>query len=1146
MLDIEEIKSKIQDFDSRNDEIKDIEKDIEEANTVLRNDRREFETEFADIIAGASTNPIRNEQKNREEAELKSREDELLEIRGEITNQRAQLTTEFNDFRLELLKNVQREKDKLNEQFERFRNSENAEQFGMTQGERVERLESLRKEKEHIESIIKERDQLVTDSAIYRNRIDEWENNNIDPNDAIYKRLKEEVLPRTDSRISEIDQELEKVKGRDIDKEIADESEILEFNPETYSAQYDSLEKYENKIKDINVYSMDSQLESLRNLFEVKSQEELRQEAEEEARKESEAERASQEEQQGNRQEQESQEEQQGDRQEQIIQEEQQEQGEQKETSTEGNSSLSTEDTQSEQIAEHEENQGDRQEQESQEGTQGQEAGSASKKHTFRHEAISKAREEAKTVYPKAIGYIISVLRDTNNENNIIQPSKLKESLGLSSALVAIKLMDELEKNGIINNKIVIITEEEAINKLKELGREDLIPNENEESAEVEHTTQDTPTQIDDNSQTGEETDINKIQEQLERQGTIESLIPEALKKIAVCLENNKKVFNVDKEFEGANLDQSIRQGLFEKLVQLGVIDELEFINEETARKLIEQYGIENEGQDNSSASKKHTAEYEMILKAREEAIKTYPYAIRYIISILRDENNENNIIEPTKLRHDLGLTYGLATMKLLDLLRKREIINDKKAIIITEEEAINKLKELGREDLLEDIADAGQRSEENGSQRTGDTHAEQMTGHEGHQEDGPEQETQGDGQEQESQEDGQEQESQGDGQEQETQEDGQEQESQGDGQEQETQGDGQEQETQEEQEEESEYEKILSKKIEANNKREFKIDIGKKVTLNINGKQIQISQRRYKQAAQLNALRTRCENNKENDLFKFDDYIRSVYSLKVSADVFSLIGTCIDQRVPIDFIVLSAIVYADNKEISNNKKEYLLKEYLLTNMKTESISKQKDGNRSYIYLEEALDSYRDFKLKNDLMVTYKMNEMSETRVRSIIPFFNELNKEEKEEIARLGNIAQRKEIGMTVGKYEPTQNTTKNNSIFAKIKSYFSKKFLLPEPKKMQTPDYTSGKKLKESLVNDDDFEAAKIYHSFRNRIQHQQEPDIKGYAKLFPENQKVLDKEAGKLAKEQEKAGNQQLSDSLDVLSHYSREKSDDNEER
>ena len=173
-----------------------------------------------------------------------------------------------------------------------------------------------------------------------------------------------------------------------------------------------------------------------------------------------------------------------------------------------------------------------------------------------------------------------------------------------------------MQNDGILRGDRVLITEEEAINILKELGREDLIPKEMEESTDTEHQTQGNPIQIDEfNNELnrtrqqsavqgpnegehveGEKAELDKVQEQLEKQGKYEELVNIAINKLADCLKAGKAKFNVDEEFKEMNLDQPIRLKIYEKLVQMDVIDELEFINEEQAKKVLEQYGIEYEG----------------------------------------------------------------------------------------------------------------------------------------------------------------------------------------------------------------------------------------------------------------------------------------------------------------------------------------------------------------------------------------------------------------------------------------------------------------------------------------------------------------------------------------------------------------------
>ena len=120
-----------------------------------------------------------------------------------------------------------------------------------------------------------EKQKLISDKEMYLKRIAEWEENNINPNDVLYKRLKEELVPKVDTRIAEIDKELE------------------ELEPEKLSEMYNELEKYENVVK--NLHTWDYKIKEMCQVFDVKTQEQIRQEEAERQRQEAEAKRQRQE-----------------------------------------------------------------------------------------------------------------------------------------------------------------------------------------------------------------------------------------------------------------------------------------------------------------------------------------------------------------------------------------------------------------------------------------------------------------------------------------------------------------------------------------------------------------------------------------------------------------------------------------------------------------------------------------------------------------------------------------------------------------------------------------------------------------------------------------------------------------------------------
>ena len=249
MLELEDIKSKISDIEKRIEEANYNERELESAKADFRNNRKEFEARFAAVRLGNSTNPFEIRKKDEEEAKLKDREEKLDEEEKEIKDEKLGLKQEFDEFVSELAGNIKKEKDRINAE------AQNPEIS----------LNMLNDEKQ----------KLISDKEMYLKRIAEWEENNINPNDVLYKRLKEELVPKVDTRIAEIDKELE------------------ELEPEKLSEMYNELEKYENVVK--NLHTWDYKIKEMCQVFDVKTQEQIRQEEAERQRQEAEAERQRQE-----------------------------------------------------------------------------------------------------------------------------------------------------------------------------------------------------------------------------------------------------------------------------------------------------------------------------------------------------------------------------------------------------------------------------------------------------------------------------------------------------------------------------------------------------------------------------------------------------------------------------------------------------------------------------------------------------------------------------------------------------------------------------------------------------------------------------------------------------------------------------------
>ena len=242
MLDLEEIKSIIQEFERRQEEIDGYKADLDEDLKILADDDENFRINNADVLTNGSQNPVKKQREKRERdfLLLDERDKELNELSDEIAEIEEKLNQEVDKFVKVTIEKIQEEKNRINTEVQEPEIS----------------INRLNDEKQKLESDRKRLSELIELAESRKVRAD----------DSIYQDLKRREK-NANSRIAEIDKELE------------------ELNPDRLSDLWDELDRYEKNIEGLEGKSKDK-INTLCNMFNVNTHKELRQEAEEQATQE--------------------------------------------------------------------------------------------------------------------------------------------------------------------------------------------------------------------------------------------------------------------------------------------------------------------------------------------------------------------------------------------------------------------------------------------------------------------------------------------------------------------------------------------------------------------------------------------------------------------------------------------------------------------------------------------------------------------------------------------------------------------------------------------------------------------------------------------------------------------------------------------
>lgn len=278
-----------------------------------------------------------------------------------------------------------------------------------------------------------------------------------------------------------------------------------------------------------------------------------------------------------------------------------------------------------------------------------------------------------------------------------------------------------------------------------------------------------------------------------------------------------------------------------------------------------------------------------------------------------------------------------------------------------------------------------------------------------------------------------------------------------------------------------NESETIEEGKKQSSKEKKYKITIGTSGKIEIDGKTIKINSKTIKYGAMMNSNRSNASYNDFLNVLNAENYPTNVVQMiKDAIDIDNVIPD-FTSNVPFDFTVIHSI---NEAKIDESDKKQMLEGYL------KNVLKSHYEFIKTIYPEKAkkIEKYEKQDTNNDLEVIYDMKDLSKP-----LPFLGTLlarypeelylNGGEKEQIVEYANKAYRYGVGKTIGQYKYN-----DNSLFAKILSIFKKdRKLLPEPKVMQTIDYTSKETIYETSLSQDEVDTANIYNTIRDKSKAQ-----------------------------------------------------------
>ena len=190
MIDIEKYQNQVKKFKEEMKKIDLDKENVQKEIDLFNSEKEEFVSKYKNIINGSSDNPFDTKEKEEEEKILLAKSKDIDSYKENIKNSESDLNSEFQQFITEFKDDIRAEKLRIQD----------------------EAKESS------IGKLEEEKTKLLEDKDMYEARVKGWEENNINPNDSIYKHIKDSVIPKTEEKIADIDKQIEELKPENLRK----------------------------------------------------------------------------------------------------------------------------------------------------------------------------------------------------------------------------------------------------------------------------------------------------------------------------------------------------------------------------------------------------------------------------------------------------------------------------------------------------------------------------------------------------------------------------------------------------------------------------------------------------------------------------------------------------------------------------------------------------------------------------------------------------------------------------------------------------------------------------------------------------------------------------------------------------------------
>ena len=231
MVDVNKMKEKIEELKEEIKKVNEHEESIDKKVKEQEEAKKQFAEKYQHILDGSSDNPFDIADKENEEKILIEKDNNLGEEKESLKTSKSELNENFNNFIDESKKEVKEEKDKIKE--------------NVNEDARKASIAKLEEEKAQYEK----------DKDMFENRVKGQEENNINPNDIILRRLKDETIPELQEKIENIDVQIE------------------ELQPENLREKYKKLESIDDVLS--NVHTMEIKLDELSETLGIEEEEEF-------------------------------------------------------------------------------------------------------------------------------------------------------------------------------------------------------------------------------------------------------------------------------------------------------------------------------------------------------------------------------------------------------------------------------------------------------------------------------------------------------------------------------------------------------------------------------------------------------------------------------------------------------------------------------------------------------------------------------------------------------------------------------------------------------------------------------------------------------------------------------------------------------